>query len=267
MENVLLLLLGVGIGAYGTLIGAGGGFILMPLLILMYPARHREVLTAVSLAVVFCNALSGTVAYARMRRIHYRAGLIFSAATIPGAMLGAWSTAFLPRGLFDALFGVLLVAASVVLVARPLRETQPLTSTGASEGVVPTGGEKLSYNVPLGVALSAAVGFVSSLFGIGGGIVHVPVLVLVLGFPVHTATATSHFMLAIMALAGTSVHLARGSLRGELWLLAMLAAGVVVGAQLGAALSRRLAASWIVRALAVGLVVLGLRILAGAVHW
>ncbi len=75
---------GLVIGAYGTLIGAGGGFILVPLLLLLYPHDSANTVATISLAVVFFNALSGTIAYARMRRVDYGSGLLFSAATVPG---------------------------------------------------------------------------------------------------------------------------------------------------------------------------------------
>ena len=108
------------------------------------------------------------------------------------------------------------------------------------------------------------VGFLSSLLGIGGGIIHVPVLSQLLGFPVHVATATSHFVLAIMALAGSLVHLATGELRPGLGRVAALAAGVLIGAQVGARLSSRVHGVWIMRGLAVALGFVGLRILLAA---
>src|SRR5919106_4850228 len=91
-----LLPLGLLIGALGTLIGAGGGFILVPILLLVYPNEKTELITSISLAVVFFNALSGSSAYARMKRIDYKSCVIFSIATIPGAILGALSTAYIP---------------------------------------------------------------------------------------------------------------------------------------------------------------------------
>ena len=83
-----LILLGVVVGAYGTMIGAGGGFVLVPLLIILYPDLSPEAVTSISLAVVLLNALSGSVAYARQRRIDYKAGAIFATATVPGAAVG-----------------------------------------------------------------------------------------------------------------------------------------------------------------------------------
>jgi uncharacterized membrane protein YfcA len=105
-----LVPLGFGVGTFGTLIGAGGGFVRMPILLLLYPQENPELLTSISLAVVFFNALSGSIAYGRMGRIDDKSGLMFSAATIPGAILGAFTTALPPRRTFDALFGVLLGA-------------------------------------------------------------------------------------------------------------------------------------------------------------
>ncbi|MBD0278392.1 MAG: TSUP family transporter, partial [Flavisolibacter sp.] len=67
----ILMLTGIGflVGCIGTLIGAGGGFILVPVLLLLFPGLRAEAITSISLGVVFLNAFSGTVAYARMKRI------------------------------------------------------------------------------------------------------------------------------------------------------------------------------------------------------
>src|SRR5439155_16427533 len=109
----------------------------------------------------------------------------------------------------------------------------------------------LLYSLRLGVGLSLLIGFVSSLLGVGGGVIHVPVMVLVLHFPAHVATATSHYVLAVSALAGTLVHLASGTLAGSLKETGCLSAGVVVGAQLGARLSARVNQGAIIRLLVV----------------
>ena len=82
---LFLVLAGVGTGIYGTLVGLGGGFVVVPLLLYLYPEESPRIITAVSLAVVFFNALSGTLAYARMRRIDYSTGLPYALATVPGA--------------------------------------------------------------------------------------------------------------------------------------------------------------------------------------
>jgi uncharacterized membrane protein YfcA len=105
------------------------------------------------------------------------------------------------------------------------------------------------------------VGYLSSLFGIGGGIIHVPLLTSLLDFPVHVATATSHFILAIMALAGTLTHIATGTFAHGVHRTIYLGMGVLVGAQVGARLSRRMRGAWIIRSLALALGAVGIRLL------
>lgn len=213
MEQYLwLIVFGLVIGAYGTFVGAGGGFVLVPLLILLYPEEPSEIIASISLAVVFFNALSGSVAYARMKRIDYKSGFLFSAATIPGAIMGAFTTGYVPRQIFDTILGSLMIITSIYLIIKPIRKqvlnankTHQIFSLNLTE--LNKDFSILSYKSVLGIVSSLIIGYISTLLGIGGGIIHVPILVNLLGFPVHIASATSHFILAIMSLTGTIVHI------------------------------------------------------------
>ena len=267
LPDPVLLILGVVVGAFGTLVGAGGGFVLVPLLALLEPALATAAVTGVSLAVVAFNATSGALAYARDRRVDYRSGIPFALATLPGSVLGAIITQYLDRRWFDIAFSVLLVALAGLLITRG--EAVPRAELAEGSGrwhrhreLTDRAGTLHRYRVhmPTGVAISFVVGFASSLLGIGGGIIHVPVLIGVLGFPTHIATATSHFVLAIMATAGTITHIVAGDLVGLERQTILLGVGAVVGAQLGARLSTKVHGLLIVRALAVGLAFVGLRL-------
>jgi uncharacterized membrane protein YfcA len=266
LERLWLIPVGFIIGTYGTLIGAGGGFVLVPMLILLYPQESPEVITSISLAVVFFNAISGSLAYMRLKRIDYRSGILFAAATIPGAILRALTTSSIPRPLFDIFLGVLLIGASLFLLFHTHKNTRRERGNFKgcmkrnileSDGTIHT----FSYSPSLGIGLSLVVGYVSSLLGIGGGIIHVPALVHLLNFPVHVATATSHFILAIMALTGTGVHIVTGAFHHGIRRTIALAIGVLIGAQLGAFLSNRVKGIWILRGLAIALGFVGIRIL------
>ena len=267
--------LGLAIGAFGTLIGAGGGFILVPILLIVYPNDNTELITSISLAVVFFNALSGSVAYARMKRIDYKSGTIFAVATIPGAILGAVSTAYLPRYAFDIIFGALMIVAGAFLWLSAKDDHMAAHASPACRpnGVKPArwtvrelvdaegARYHYAYNPVVGIVLSIFVGFVSSLLGVGGGFIHVPALSRLLNFPVHIATATSHFVLAVMALTGTLVHVANGAFAHGTRRTAILAVGVLLGAQIGARLSNRVGGRWIIRGLALALVFVGIRLI------
>jgi len=199
-----------------------------------------------------------------MGRVHYKAGLTFSAATVPGAVLGAVTTNYIPRNIFNGILGVVLLAVSAFLILKPANEAAERSRAHRDNG---PSGELFDFDwhPKTGFVLSLFVGYWSSLLGIGGGIIHVPALISFLGFPTHIATATSHFVLAVTAFAGTATHVVGGAFTRGVWRTIHLSIGVVVGAQLGALLSRRVHGKWIVRGLAVALAAVAVRIVALAV--
>lgn len=266
LELVLLALLGVAVGAYGTVIGAGGGFVLVPLLLIIYPDYGPERVTSISLAVVWANATSGSLAYARQRRIDYLTGAIFVVASIPGVVGGALLVHLVSERLFSLLFGMLLFGVVAVLMTRPtfvVRE--PLRGRGVLVRTMrsPEGmSYRYGYKVWQGALLSLAIGFASSLFGIGGGIIHVPAMILLFRIPIPIAVATSHMVLAFMAGGGTLIHLSNGTLSGEALRQAVaLGAGAIVGAQIGALVSHRISGRAVLSLLALALVGLAVRLL------
>lgn len=250
--------LGFALGLLGTMIGAGGGFLLVPLLLLIYPHAEPETITSISLAVVCANASAGSLSYARMKRIDFRSGLLFAAASVPGAILGAFATQWLPRSTFDILFGATLIILASALLWK---STRPRPQAPTCPDLTPDTHRLGTYSLRTGLAISAGVGFISSVLGVGGGIMHVPALVYILDFPVHIATATSHFVLAITAAVGTIVHLATGAFEHGARRAIMLTIGVVLGAPLGASLSKKVGDRWIVRALAIALLLAGFRLI------
>lgn len=262
---VFLIVIGFFVGTLGTLIGAGGGFILVPVLLLLYPSLQSEMITSISLAVVFLNAASGSVAYTKMKRVDFKSALIFALATLPGAIIGAFTTSLIPRRMFDIILGAVLVVIAGYLLWRPNLVTIPSkVQPGHTErSLVDSQGNRYrySFNITTGIVLSFIVGFLSSMLGIGGGIIHVPALTTLLDFPIHIATATSHFILAIMALAGTAVHIFQGNLK-HVWPITLsIGFGVLSGAQLGAYFSDKIHSKWILRALAFALLIVGIRLL------
>lgn len=270
LELLGLAGLGLAVGAYGTVIGAGGGFILVPVLLFVYPDYGPEQVTAISLAVVCANASSGSIAYARHKRIDYLTGVLFVLSSVPGVIAGAVLVHYVPERLFSAMFGImLLVLAAVSLRGRSASVRPPERGSGVLVRRLedPEGRTYVyAYRVWQGVVLSLGVGFVSSLFGIGGGVIHVPAMIILLHIPVQFAVATSHFVLAFMSGGGSAVHLIDGSLGGDQLVKAgALALGAIPGAQIGAQASHHIKGRYVLLLLAVAIVVLGLRLLAKAI--
>jgi len=180
------------------------------------------------------------------------------------------NTSWVPRRLFDIIFSLLLITVAVVLILKPnlIRGRQtPEASMNSNHHkterhLIEANGRVFDYsfNPVVGVLLSLFVGYISSFLGIGGGIIHVPALVYFLNFPVHIATATSHFILVVMSLTGTIVHILTGAFSHGVHHMVSLAIGVVLGAQFGAALSGIVKDNWIMRGLAASLGLAGIRI-------
>ncbi len=258
------VLLGILAGLYGSVIGLGGGVIIVPALLLLY-RMDPHTTVAVSLCAVFANSVSGTVAYARQGRVDFRSGLLFAPALVPGSIAGAFIVSHVPLRPFSAIFGALFFAVSLFLLANP--SPAPATARqrngpGLARRIIDARGHRFVYrvNVRLGQAVSALAGFISSLLGIGGGVLHVPAMILLLGFPNHIAVATSTFIIALTSAVGASAFALQGAVN---WTAAAaVAVGAIAGAQAGARVSRSLTGAWIGRLLALALAGIGLRMLA-----
>jgi uncharacterized protein len=262
---LLLIPLGILIATYGTLIGAGGGILIVPALLLLYPYESANVIASISLAAIFFNAVSGTLAYGHMHRIDYRAGLVFAGASVPAGLLGAYLTSFLSRGIFDLAFSALVLSLATFILLRPTPSQHEYLATGREtvHRLIDFKGNSFVYSFSnrRGVLLSFGIGLVSSILGMGGGPFYVTMLVYPLHFPLHVATATTQFMLVIISLSWSSAHFIASGFEQGIFRTLFLGAGVLVGAQIGARLSQRLTGTIISRVMAGGLLVIGLRLL------
>jgi uncharacterized protein len=213
--------------------------------------------------------MSGSIRYLRMGRVDLRSAAVLAAATLPGAVIGALVVGSIPRRAFDVIVGGLLIAVSLFLILNP-HGRYPLWRDGrftARRSTMDATGAVHSYhfNLPLAAASSFGLGFISSLLGIGGGPIQVPLLTTFFDFPAHVATATSLFVLMFTAGAGTLTHILHGDYGSFTGITIALAGGAVIGGQAGALLSRRVAGHNIIRLLALGLAAVGVRLLIQAI--
>jgi uncharacterized membrane protein YfcA len=260
-EPVVLFLAGIGIGALGTLIGAGGGWMVVPLLLLGFDFDPQNAV-GTSLTVVFLNALSGSLAYLGQRRVLIRMALAFGLSTVPGALIGVRLIQHVGSTGFSVLFGVFLLSLAAFLYqGHQLALFSRYQSAAHGHEDIQS---LRSPHMRLGILVSFLVGLLSSVFGVGGGIVHVPFLIIVLGLPVHNATATSQLALGITSLTGMLGFLWQGQV--VIPAAASMGFGVMIGAQLGAHFSRRVSSQLIRRILAVLLMVFAIRLILRVVY-
>lgn len=251
MEVAGFLALGILVGLLGALLGIGGGMVIVPLLVFVW---HYEPQLAIgtSVLVVLMNAVSGTWGYIRQKKVCVDAALKFAVATVPGAFLGSYAAEYLQGRLFYLVFGAFFVLAAINMYRKANKE-----AAGKTAGEVPE-----VYNWQLGVLCSVGVGFLASILGIGGGIVHVPFMVYVLNFPVHVAIATSTCILAVSSLAGLVSHAMLGHI---VWTSGLaIGAGAFVGAQGGVVLAQRLQSGILMKLASVLVLITGIKFLMNA---
>ena len=270
MEWLWLVLLGFGTGAYGVVVGAGGGFILGPALLIFFDIEPKVVAGTV-LALVAINTISGSQVYRRMGLVDRRSGFLFAAAAIPGSVLGPLAVSSVAPDVFRVLFGVLLVALAVQIAVQGQKKLQDneskparrrITFSVRSREIRAEDGQvhRYEFNEMFATAFNFVLGFISSFFGTGGGFLRVPVLVSSFGFPVHIAVATSIFTMSFYTTAGAITHISLGHIE---WFPTFVWAGIglVTGAQVGARLTHLVKGPWILRLLLVVVLALGIRLI------
>jgi uncharacterized membrane protein YfcA len=231
---LIIFVAGVGAGAMGSLLGLAGGVFLVPFLNLGLNFSF-PVAAAISLTTVIATSSSVSAARSREHVINLRLGMLLEVATAGGSLLGGITAQLIDPAHLQKLFGVTMAAIAVTMMTRLNRRNVILDSsvdTGALGGryVEEESGGEVCYRVkrlPLAIVASFVAGNVSSLLGIGGGVIKVPVLNAWCGVPLRVAAATSAFMIGVTATPGAIIYYGRGQL------IPALAAAAVLGVQLG----------------------------------
>lgn len=240
---VLLILGGAAAGGFGSLLGLGGGILLIPLLTLGFELPLRE---AVGVSLVSVIVTSGTAAAVYLDRgvADLRLGMSLELFTAAGALLGAFVAFLVSEQLIAALFAGLLVytAFSMARGSRGAVAT-PSASARPASGADPARAPYEVRHRGRGAAASLGAGVISAMLGVGGGIVMVPVMHLGMGVPLRVAAATSNLMIGVTASAAAIVYLARGGI--DPYVVGPVAVGVFVGASLGSRAAHRIDVRWL----------------------
>ncbi|HEV7179311.1 MAG TPA: sulfite exporter TauE/SafE family protein [Candidatus Baltobacteraceae bacterium] len=221
---------GFAASVFGSMVGLGGGFILVPLLRLFFGLAPAEA-AGTSLVLVVANSASGAFTYLMQKRVDVRLGLLIAAGGFPGSILGAILARKISAGLFDGIFGVFLVAVAIDMILNAERRVG-----GRVERDDVSRHKHMSYRLAL--AAGFVVGLVSSLFGIGGGVIIVPTLLYFSELPAHAISATSHFGIVLTSPVGLVTHGLQHDIVGAD--VAALVVGGLLGGPLGARLSLRI---------------------------
>jgi uncharacterized membrane protein YfcA len=257
----MYMLLGFVVGLIGAMVGSGGGFLVMPVLLLVGRMPPFQA-AAVSLVMVTASATSGTLTFARQRQVDWQTGLLLAGVAVPGALLGARLSAHLPVTAFAPLFGLVVAGVGIGLALSPrIAVLQANSKEGWNRSLTTRHGQTYRYGVRVGrISLGMGlIGCLSALLGIGGGPLMVPLLVFAGSMPVHIAIATAQPIILLASVAGVIGYVSGGAVN---WPIAVaLSFGALVGAPLGAAISPFLPARRLLQLLGIGLLGVGIRLM------
>lgn len=259
---LVLFLAGSTAGVLGALLGLGGGVFLVPFLVLVL---HVPMRLAVAVSLTTVIATSSAVTSGRMGRslVNLRLGMVLEVATTAGGLTGGLVAVLFSAAALQRLFSVVAVLSALAVLGR-LQRRNVILDPDAVPGRLggryfdDESGAVVSYKVkrvPLALAASFVAGSVSSLLGVGGGILKVPALNAWCGVPLRAAAATSAFMIGVTATAGAVIYYGRGDIVP--WMAASTVLGVLAGSQAGFALGARAPAKWLKILLAAILFVVG----------
>ena len=248
---------GVGAGIFGSLLGLGGGVLIVPLLTLGFGLPLREAVGVSLVSVIVTSSASASV-YLQRHVANLRLGMTLELFTALGALIGGLIAFSLSDQILAALFAALLVYVAITMLRRREAPAPAAAAPATPPGVPPAGAsEELAAAIPAssaridrlsgqdyrirnlgtGVVGSIGAGVISAILGVGGGIIKVPLMNLVMGVPLRIATATSNLMIGVTASASAIVYLLRGGI--DPWVAGPTAVGVFLGASIGSRIAHR----------------------------
>ncbi|MFF2755477.1 sulfite exporter TauE/SafE family protein [Psychrobacillus sp. NPDC058041] len=270
MEWLLLAVAGLFSGVVGALVGLGGGVILVPAVLFfgttlgLIPNITPQSVVGLSVVMMIFTGLSSTLSYMKTKTVDFKSGFIFFIGSIPGTILGAWVNKGLDLPSFNLYFGILLIILSTLLLVRNRLKPVKWFVENGKKRTFTDDKDTYVYGFPIWFALllTFAVGFASGLFGIGGGSIIVPAMILLFLFPPHVAVGTSMFMVFLSSIINSITHVSLGNVP---WLYTIpVIPAAYIGAKLGANLNKKLNSETLVVALRIVLLLLGVRsIIAG----
>jgi hypothetical protein len=245
VDGLILIGGGIAAGLFGSLLGLGGGILIVPLLTLVF---KLPLLTAIGVSLVCVIVTSGASAavYLERKVANLRLGMVLELFTAAGALVGGLAAFILPEAVLELLFAALLLYVAATMArprsAAPENGDPPVddearaASDSSFEASLSGPGYRVRH-LGFGAVGSVVAGVTSALLGVGGGLVKVPVMHVVMGVPLRVATATSNLMIGITASAGAIIYLLRGGI--DPYVASPTAIGVFVGASLGSRIAHR----------------------------
>ncbi|WP_436861058.1 sulfite exporter TauE/SafE family protein [Staphylococcus caeli] len=241
MLTIILLVLIGGLSAIiGSLVGIGGGIIIVPTLVFLGVDNDLlhgitpQIAIGTSSVILIVTGLSSTMGYLKTKQVDVKNGSIFLFGLLPGSLIGSILSRYLTLESFNLYFGIFLIVVAIILMVRNKIKPLKIFEKPKYERTYVDGhGKTHHYHVPPVVAFIATlfIGVLTGLFGIGGGALMTPLMLIVFRFPPHVAVGTSMMMIFFSSLMSSAGHIVQGHVA---WLYAIvLIIASYIGAKIG----------------------------------
>ncbi|NIA12534.1 MAG: TSUP family transporter [Nitrospiraceae bacterium] len=261
MEQLALLaVVFFGVSTVFSLIGMGGGILYVP--ILLFAGFSIKEAPSISLILILATSLSALFTFWKNKKVDWKLAAVIDPPTDIMAFVGGYFSAMVPGVYLKGLLAVVLMIAGTLMLLRqdPSRARTP-AATRWWVWRRHFDGNDYSVNLPVVLTATALIGVLSGMLGITGGIIKLPIMVLLCGVPMDIAVATSTVMVAVTALSGLIGHTAGGTVDWRVGLV--LAVGAVVGGVLGSRISLKTNKAILKRLFGVAVWAIALRLLVG----
>lgn len=264
---LLLLFIAIGAGIVGALFGLGGGIIFVPVLTILF-GEDATTAAAASLVGIVATSTGSATGYVKKGLSNIRLGMLMEITTTIGAIAGAIVATYLENWVLLLIFSAVMLYSGFKMAVSPERiiadeagnDTMTFAYSDPASGV-----EDKQYtvkNVGSGMALCTVAGAVSSMTGVGGGSIKVPLMNIYMHIPIKVASATSSYMIGITAFSGAIIYFIQDAI--DLQIAASVAIGAYIGALAGTRISAKINAKSIKRYMSVVFFVIAIIMMAKA---
>lgn len=261
---ILLILIGGLSAILGSIVGIGGGIIVVPTLVYLGVNHHflhvitTQIAIGTSSVILIVTGLSSSLGYLKTKQVDIKNGSIFLFGLLPGSLIGSFLSRYLTLDSFNLYFGIFMIGVSILLMIRyKIKPFKIFDKPQYERAYIDVEGKTYHYSVPPFFAFCTTlfIGVLTGLFGIGGGALMTPLMLIVFRFPPHVAVGTSMMMIFFSSVMSSIGHIVQGHVAWGYSIVLIISS--VIGAQIGVRVNRSIKSDTVVMLLRTVMLLIG----------
>ena len=261
---ILLILIGGLSAILGSIVGIGGGIIIVPTLVYLGVNHHflhgitTQIAIGTSSVILIVTGLSSSLGYLKTKQVDIKNGSIFLFGLLPGSLIGSFLSRYLTLDSFNLYFGIFMIGVSILLMIRyKIKPFKIFDKPQYERAYIDVEGKTYHYSVPPFFAFCTTlfIGVLTGLFGIGGGALMTPLMLIVFRFPPHVAVGTSMIMIFLSSVMSSIGHIVQVHVAWGYSIVLIISS--VIGAQIGVRVNRSIKSDTVVMLLRTVMLLIG----------